>query len=133
MTPQRARSAYITVLVCAAAAAVLVIAVTAATGGGDTIAVTLPPVEKLIYAAIAFLFEEMIRRGFKKVDKLGAKCDRTHEAVEKVDVALRGYDGNGGALNDIRQLQEEMREMRERPVAAPPGFSVSPAPARRGS
>jgi hypothetical protein len=117
-------------LVALAIASVAFVAVTAAQGS-STISVALPAIDRWIEGAVAILFEEMIRRGFKKVDKIGLKCDRVHEQVERVDVALRGYDGEGGALSDIRVLQNDVAELQRAPVAPPPGFSVAPRAAQR--
>lgn len=85
--------------------------------GSSTISVSLPSLEQVILAAIAFLFEEMIRRGLKKLDTIGGKCDRTHARLEqyqtKIDGALMGIDGRGGIVMDIRELQSEVARLLE--------------------
>lgn len=132
----RERAQRITLVTCLAIVATGVVFVTVtAAQGNSTINVALPSIDKAIEAAVAIIFEEMIRRGFKKVDKIGLKCDRVHERVERVDVALRGYDGDGGALKEIRDLQDDVAELQRAPfvVGPPPGFSIAPAGAPRSA
>jgi hypothetical protein len=110
-------------LVALAIASVAFVAVTAAQGS-STISVALPAIDRWIEGLVAIVFEEMIRRVLKKVDAIGRECDRMHQKLERVDVALRGYDGEGGALKDVRELQEEVAALQRAPVAPPPGFSL---------
>lgn len=123
----RPRRVAIAELVVLAVAIVGFVAVTAAQGA-STINIALPPIEKWIYGAIVAAIGEMGRRTLKKLDKIGLKCDRTHERLEKVDTALRGYDGNGGALEDIRLLQRDVSELQRAPRGPmpPAGFNISP-------
>lgn len=118
MTPRVRQRVGLASFAAVVVAGMVFLAITAAEGA-SAVTLPLPSVEHLVVGLITILFEEMLRRGLKKIDQ-------THDRVGKIDVALRGYDGNGGALGDIARLQEDVSDLqRGRPVAPPPGFAIA--------
>lgn len=103
--------------------AVMVFVGITAAEGGSSINVPLPTLSDVIVGAAVTVFGFFGKRAFGKLDEVATKTDR-------IDVALRGYNGEGGALQDIRDLQSVVYRddgIAPRGVAPPAGFTVGAA------
>ncbi|HVX39621.1 MAG TPA: hypothetical protein VHB25_08610 [Gemmatimonadaceae bacterium] len=106
-------------------ATLLFVAITAAEGA-NVIAVPLPSAATVIETFALALVGEMIRRVLKKLDRVGEKCDATHEAFGKFETRIQTAIFDRGALIDeVRDLQSTVYRD-EPPAAPPPGFTIAP-------
>lgn len=124
MTAPHRRTPVLTLALLAIGACVFV-GVTAAEGAG-TLNVPLSIGDVIVGVAVT-LFGFFGKRVLAKLDYLTTKTDR-------IDVALCGYNGEGGVIQDVRDLQSAVyRDDGQAPrgMAPPAGFNVMTAAAKR--
>jgi hypothetical protein len=127
MTPPKHRRPTLTLTVLAIAILVFVGVTAADATAGGTINIPAPTPGETMVTAMLAIMGFFGKRAIRQLDDIGKKCDATNkdfgEFQAEIRIALQGYDGRGGALNEIRDLQSVV--FRDAPpVAAPQGFSM---------